>query len=64
MAQIDMGLLLDGLQHQIRNALSEAVHEHIDESVDVNAFFETFMKGLHRQCGKSRHISDSLVQKD
>ncbi len=59
MAQIDMGLLLDGLQHQIRNALSEAVHEHIDESVDVNAFFETVKGGVKvGQCGgaKGSHL--------
>ncbi len=64
MAKIDIGALLDGLRHQIRTALSEALHEHVDENVDINALQETFMTKLLSQCGHSRHISETLIHEN
>ena len=63
-AKVKIEEIVDHLSYEMRNALAEAVLEHLPNvTLDEDALFRTFKSAVYRKCSTWENVPDRYVEK-
>lgn len=65
MAKVKIEEIVDHLSYEMRNALAEAVREHLPNATfDEDTLFQAFKSAVYRKCSTWENVPDRYVQKE